>query len=167
MTNHPKVRIAAPADATTLGRCIGKAFAYDPTIDGVGGALWLAPGQPKSLSIPGQAAIGRHMLAPQSWRYILRADRLDRTVAQHRPKAPHYYLFAIGVLAESRQKGFAGALLEHTLSRADKEGMPAYLENSNPKNAPLYERHGFVANSPFNPSGGCPPLIPMWREPRT
>jgi hypothetical protein len=52
-------------------------------------------------------------------------------------------------------------------ARCDKEGMPAYLENSNPLNEPLYNRHGFEKMQDSLPvPKGCPPLMPMWRRPR-
>ncbi len=55
-------------------------------------------------------------------------------------------------------------MLAANLERADAAGMPAYLENSNPRNTPLYERHGFVAQKNIAPKG-CPPLLAMWRKP--
>jgi hypothetical protein len=56
-------------------------------------------------------------------------------------------------------------MLEATLKRADAAGMPAYLENSNPKNTKLYERAGFVTQKSIAPPG-APPLLAMWREAR-
>lgn len=41
--------------------------------------------------------------------------------------------------------------------------MPAYLENSNPRNAPLCERGGFVAQKNILPDD-VPPLISMLRK---
>ena len=62
-------------------------------------------------------------------------------------------------------KGLGSAILEATLKRADELRLPAYLENSNPKNTRLYERAGFVARGNILPEG--PPLIAMWREVNT
>lgn len=53
-------------------------------------------------------------------------------------------------------------MLAATLKRADEKAMPAYLENSNPRNARLYERAGFIAGRNIAPPG-APPLIAMWR----
>ena len=50
-----------------------------------------------------------------------------------------------------------------TLERVDAAGAPAYLENSNPRNTPLYQRHGFVARKNIAPHG-CPPMVAMWRN---
>ena len=56
-------------------------------------------------------------------------------------------------------------MLEATVKRVDEIGVPAYLENSNPRNTKLYERAGFAARKDIAPAG-APPLIAMWREKR-
>jgi len=56
-------------------------------------------------------------------------------------------------------------MLEATVKRADAMGVPAYLENSNPRNTKLYERAGFVARKNIAPPG-APPLVGMWRDRR-
>jgi hypothetical protein len=55
-----------------------------------------------------------------------------------------------------------GLGLEATLARVDAAGTPAYLENSNPKNTPLYQRHGFGVQHNIAPDA-APPLLAMWR----
>jgi predicted acetyltransferase len=42
-----------------------------------------------------------------------------------------------------QSKGFGSALLQHTLIQFDRDNKLAYLESSNPRNIPLYKRHGF------------------------
>jgi hypothetical protein len=41
----------------------------------------------------------------------------------------------------------------------------AYLESSNLRNVPLYERHGFKVLGTIQ-AGGSPPITPMLRKPR-
>ena len=77
--------------------------------------------------------------------------------------APHYYLFAVGVRKGAQGKGLGGRLIREGLARADAEGAPAYLENSNPKNTPLYERLGFRPTAPLPLPDGAPPLLGMLR----
>jgi hypothetical protein len=50
------------------------------------------------------------------------------------------------------------------LERADAEGLPVYLESSNPRNLTFYRRHGFEAWGEVirMPEGG-PSVQPMWR----
>ena len=59
------------------------------------------------------------------------------------PKWPHYYLEFLGVEPEFQGKGFGSALLKFLTEKADSEHMGCYLENSNPRNNPLYQRFGF------------------------
>ena len=40
-------------------------------------------------------------------------------------------------------RGLGSQLLKHTLVAVDKDRLPAFLETANPRNVPLYERHGF------------------------
>jgi GNAT superfamily N-acetyltransferase len=81
------------------------------------------------------------------------------------PTEPHWYLAILGVRPERTGRGLGGALLEPGLARADAEGMPSYLENSNPRNVPFYERHGFdVVAEHWLPNG--PVLTYMWRPAR-
>jgi ribosomal protein S18 acetylase RimI-like enzyme len=71
----------------------------------------------------------------------------------------------IGVDPARQGRGLGSALLAHTLSRCDAEGALAYLESSNPKNTPLYERHGFEVLGQIAPAD-FPGLTPMLRRPR-
>jgi len=80
------------------------------------------------------------------------------------PSQPHWYLPLIGVDPAKQGSGLGGALLRAVLNRCDREGMPAYLESSNPRNITLYERHGFQRRGEIR-MGSCPPIVPMWRNP--
>lgn len=94
-----------------------------------------------------------------------RGSAIGDAMEKHHPKQPHYYLSFIAVAPRLQGLGLGSAILEATLRRADDEGWNAYLENSNPKNTRLYERHGFVARGNIAPEG-APPLIAMWRDKR-
>jgi ribosomal protein S18 acetylase RimI-like enzyme len=125
--------------------------------DGAAVALWLPPGVGPDMESLG-AALATHE-APEGG-----AEFFDRQMAFH-PEAPHWYLPFIGVDPAGQGRGLGSALLAHGVARADAIGMPCYLESTNPRNLPLYERFGFrvigkiqVANSP--------PMHPMWREAR-
>ncbi len=83
---------------------------------------------------------------------------------QH-PHDNHFYLAFLAVAPRLQGMGLGSAILEATVKRADEARMPAYLENSNPKNTRLYERAGFVTQKNISP-GGAPPLMAMWRDAR-
>jgi ribosomal protein S18 acetylase RimI-like enzyme len=94
-----------------------------------------------------------------------RVLKVINALDKNHPREPdHYYLFMIGVHTDHQGQGLGSTILAKTLEAVDAEGMPAYLENSNPRNMPLYERHGFkvVKEVKFEPNG--PSLWPMWRE---
>ncbi len=56
--------------------------------------------------------------------------------------------------------------MAENLAHIDEEGMPAYLESSNPANNHRYERFGFVKIGAFFPPGGETPVTTMWRDAR-
>ena len=132
------------------------------TNDGKGTALWTPPGRWATfgalLSAPKLVqAVGVRRI-PQSLASVSR-------VQAHHPKAPHYYLFAIGVDPAHHGRGIGSALLREVLSRCDAEGASAYLEASTRGSSKLYERHGFRVTEelPVAPNG--PPVWLMWRDP--
>jgi GNAT superfamily N-acetyltransferase len=82
----------------------------------------------------------------------------------HHPHEPHEYLWFVGVVPAARGRGIGSALMAPVLQRADRAGVPAYLEATSPRNKALYERHGFRATAPIT-VGGTPPIWPMYRPP--
>jgi predicted GNAT family acetyltransferase len=58
------------------------------------------------------------------------------------------------------------ALLAENLALIDAEGLPSYLESSNPANDARYERVGFVRVGEFTTPDGVRTVTTMWREPR-
>jgi GNAT superfamily N-acetyltransferase len=89
-------------------------------------------------------------------------ERLDDA---HPDRPPHYYLSLLGTHPDHRGKGLGMALLAENLATIDSEGMPAYLESSNPENDPRYERLGFVRVGEFQRPDGQLTCSTMWREP--
>ncbi len=92
---------------------------------------------------------------------------LVHTLERNHPASPpHYYLPFVGVAPDRRGMGIGTALLRATLSRLDREGLGAYLENSNPRNAGLYERLGFATLRTLRMPDDGPSIWCMWRGPR-
>jgi ribosomal protein S18 acetylase RimI-like enzyme len=89
---------------------------------------------------------------------------LDSEEYAKKPSKPHFYLVILGVQPDRQGVGLGSMLLSHTLSQLDALGMPAYLENSNPVNMPLYLRHGFRVIDEIKQYGG-PSEWCMWRDP--
>lgn len=91
-------------------------------------------------------------------------ELLERFEAAHPQNEPHYYLSLLGTHPAHAGRGLGMGLLAENLARIDREGMPAYLESSNPANNHRYERYGFAKIGEFYPPGGNTPVTTMWRD---
>ena len=128
-----------------------------------GAAAWLGPGQ--------------KLHWPMTWSNLVNVMRLGGVrgiyrmllsaiaTEKHHPKAPHYYLFAIGVKPAYKGQGLGTSLISQILKTCDTEGVPAYLENSKEENLPFYTGHGFKVIKQIRFANTAPPLWLMWREP--
>jgi len=86
-------------------------------------------------------------------------------MGRYHPTDPHWYLPLIGVDPSQQGKGYGSALMQHALVPCDRDNKIAYLESTNPRNIPLYERHGFEILGTIQ-VGTSPPIFPMLRKPR-
>jgi ribosomal protein S18 acetylase RimI-like enzyme len=59
------------------------------------------------------------------------------------PAEPHWNLQVLGIRREAQGQGLGSQLLQPVLSRADRDGVPCYLETADPANLPFYQRFGF------------------------
>ena len=141
----------------------GNAFAHGSAyyVDGyAGAALWLPPEVSPDentlvdlLRHTGYAPVQKDVFA------------VFEQMARYHPQEPHWFLPLIGVDPVQQGKGFGGALMQHALGPCDRDRTLAYLESSNPKNIPLYERYGFELLGTIQ-VGTSPPIFPMLRKPR-
>src|SRR3954453_3016347 len=131
--------------------------------DGVGAALWSAPGswalpmtEVAREGVPSTRAFGRN---------LLRALRCQLSIeAKHPKEPPHWYLGYLGVAPGHQGQGVGARMLRAVLDQADATGTPAYLESSNERNLSLYERHGFAVVEAAPLLGVGPTVWRMWRE---
>jgi ribosomal protein S18 acetylase RimI-like enzyme len=165
--NDPAVRWMYPRDTqyrTHFPKFVrlfaGGAFSRgtaDTIAEGGGVALWLPPGVQ-----PAEAPLLTHLQVsvaePQQPAML---ELLGQMGAFH-PTEPHWYLPLIGVDPRLQGRGLGAALLAESLRRCDRDGLPAYLEATNPRNMSLYERHGFRPIGQIQ-AGDSPFLIPMLR----
>ena len=112
--------------------------------------------------VPERSAAPTASPGESSFARVLRG--IGRIDGRH-PKAPHWYLFAIGVDPDHQGRGVGSALLDAVLSRCDELGEPAYLEASTEANARLYARYGFTFVESVDVEPGGPTARLMWREP--
>ena len=125
-----------------------------------GAALWLPPGvEPREDEL---VAIIERTLPDELRQGVL--SQLEQMAGYH-PEGPHWYLPMIGVDPARQNQGHGSALMAHATARCDRDKLPAYLESTNPRNIPLYRRHGFEILGKIE-VGSAPPIFPMLRRPR-
>ena len=124
-----------------------------------GAALWVPPGAPDTSTLALLPAMARvaGLGLPRVLRGVAAMDAVH-------PHEAHYYLPYVGVVPEHQGRGLGVALLEPMLERADREGVPAYLEASTEASRRLYLRLGFEDCADLRLPDG-PRMWPMWRTP--
>ena len=139
----------------------GRAFSEgtaDSIDDCAGVALWLPPG-----AGPDEEPMGTLLTE------AVPEDEQDEVFAlldqmgEFHPVESHWYLPLMGVDANRQGRGYGSALLRHALQRCDRDGLPAYLEATSPRNRALYAAHGFEEMGVIQ-TGGSPPMWPMMRR---
>jgi ribosomal protein S18 acetylase RimI-like enzyme len=134
------------------------------TADRRAAACWTPPGS-CGASLPAQILLLAEYFRICGRDRFLKVTRAFAPLQMRHPHRPHFYLFFLGVLPASQGVGLGSALLRSMLERCDAKGIPAYLENSNQRNLPLYRRQGFEVRERFQLAPDGPPLWLMWREP--
>jgi ribosomal protein S18 acetylase RimI-like enzyme len=154
------------AVATKIAAPFGHTFTT-PAVEG--GALWLPPG--KAILGMGQM-IGAGMLAApfkfglsSFMRFMNLMNHMEHLHKRDVPQ-DHWYLMVLGVDPPRQGQGLGGALIAPILERADREGLPCYLETMKEINVTFYRKHGFeVVVDDVIPKGG-PRYWTMLRQPK-
>jgi GNAT superfamily N-acetyltransferase len=137
----------------------GRAFEHgtaDITEGACAAALWLPPGVE-----PDEAEMDAGALRPE---IAEDSGGVLKGMAEHHPREPHWYLPLIAADPNWIGQGLGTRLMKHALRRCDEQGVPAYLESSNPRNISLYQRHGFRIIGRIQ-TGSSPVMTPMLRPP--
>jgi ribosomal protein S18 acetylase RimI-like enzyme len=140
----------------------GKAFTHRSAyyVDGyAAAALWLPPDV-----LPDDdmlSSVFQRSLSEQRQKDVIAV--FDH-MGHYHPSEPHWHLPLMGVDPLKQGKGFGSALMQHALVRCDRDNKLAYLESSNPRNIPFYERYGFELLSTIQ-IGTSPHIFPMLRRP--
>ena len=122
-----------------------------------GAALWLPPGVSPDEEGLGQV-LEDHVDAERQEQVFAVMEQVG---AGH-PEDAHWYLPAMGVDPKEQGKGFGAALLGESLGICDTSRRLAYLESTNPRNIPFYQRHGFEVEGEIQ-IDGSPVLTRMLR----
>ena len=79
---------------------------------------------------------------------------------------PHWYLYGVGVKPSRQGQEVGSALLRQVLVRADRDALTCYLDTTNEKNLPFYERLGFKVAACEQATRKSPQVWAMVREGR-
>lgn len=169
-STDPMARWAYPDPATylaampeTIKAFGGSGFAHGTVHladDGAAAAMWLPPG----VESDGQrlAELTEQYTPPERLPAMMQV--FEQMGAYH-PDEPCWFLPLIGVDPARQGRGYGSALLGHALKQCDRDNVAAYLESSNPRNIPLYERYGFRVLGSIQ-FGSSPTVVPMLRPPQ-
>jgi GNAT superfamily N-acetyltransferase len=129
-------------------------------------SLWIPPGKPelKPEDEGPFEALLREQLGADAERVLDSFERFDRAHPHHR--GDHYYLSLLATHPDHAGRGAGMGLLADNLARIDAEGMPAFLESSNPANDHRYARLGFASCGSFELGEDGPSVTQMWRDAR-
>lgn len=111
-----------------------------------GAAVWLPPGAttltPDRLDQVGFLAAPARLGTEAFARFERFVAHL---VARHTSLVPepHWYLMMLGVEPQAQGRGTGHLLMQPLLDRADREGLPCYLETARERNLSFGTRHGF------------------------
>lgn len=136
------------------------------TTDVAGCALWAPPGRWRTPDdvVERLAPAMSEEYTPDEFGRLLTFFAVQE---EHHPgDEEHWYLGALAVDPARQGQGIGSACMRPLLARLDEEGAPAYLESSNARNVPLYERHGFRVTGIVDLPDLGPPVWRMWRDPR-
>lgn len=127
--------------------------------DGLGVVFCLPPGVDVGEATLSEALTPRFPDADQISMRVLAKKSIEI-----RPDEAHWYLPMMGVDPVCQRLGLGAQLMKTVCEHFDRDGLPAFLESSNPKNLSLYRRFGFEVLQDVQ-EGTSPTITLMWREP--
>lgn len=122
--------------------------------------MWMAPG----IELDGDAIVAKFESSVHESQLDDVMAVIEQMDAAH-PTDPHWYLPWFGVDCARQGGGLGSALLQPCLEIVGRDHLSAYLDSTNHRNIPFYERHGFQVTGERQ-AGACPPLTSMLRDAR-
>lgn len=112
-------------------------------------ALWLPPGafpwSPRRQARASPALLRTALAAPRA---AVSFARLGAAAARTAPGEAHWHLEALGVHPRAQHRGWGDRVIRPGLQRADADGLPCYVETSDPANVGFYSHFGFEVAAP-------------------
>lgn len=128
--------------------------------DGSAVAVWVPPGTREDEDV----LVASLMQTVESSKHADLMSMLDQISTLQR-ESPHWHLPWFGVDPFRQGRGLGQQLMRACLREIDAKNHAAYLESTNPRNLPFYERLGFTVSGRIEVPG-CPPMISMFRKAR-
>ena len=94
---------------------------------------------------------------------LQRIEAYEEAALAMTPDQPHWYLGVLGTDPAHRGLGLARAVIRPVLERADRDGLPAFLETATPENLPFYAGFGFEESAHADLRDG-PTVRALWRS---
>lgn len=135
------------------------------TTDLAGAAIWQPPGQWRTPEDKVGEIVEKYdgkLLHEEVDRFLTFLGMIED---EHPDEPEHWYLEVLAADLDRQGQGIGSACMRPVLERADADATPCYLESSNLKNVPLYERHGFKVVDVVDLPDDGPSLWLMWRDP--
>ena len=122
----------------------GFILSTSPSLEGI--AVWL-PSSSIHRNLIDQIRFGALTIYLKQGKEIINrqvsASEYMKSLHRSQLSVPHLYLSTIGIDETHRGKGLASSLIQPMLDKADREGLPCYLDTHNENNVGLYQRFGF------------------------
>ena len=155
-------KVRSPAHFTAAlnyGQMFGEVYSAP---NGVGASIWLKPGEteftPERSAAAGFTELPYKMGEDAFERFFTALEFAEQFHKEDLP-APHWYTMVLGVDPAFQGQGYGKALLDPILSQAKADGLPVYLETSQPANVSFYQKMGFrVLRELVEPSSS----VTMW-----
>ena len=131
-------------------------------------AVWSLMGrEPNHLGRMFQIVLG--FVKKLGFRTTFRMGPMFDALHRAHPIKPHVHLMLFATHPNAQGQGLGSAVMRKMTQYLDQHQLPAYLESSNVRNLPFYQRHGFeIVEQPISTlPKGIPTCTSMWREPRT
>lgn len=129
-------------------------------------AVWIPPGETElsdELDAELQRLVYENFPGGPATSMFELYDRMERA---HPWSIPHAYLSILATHPDHRGHGIGQQLLAANLVDWDAQGVPSYLESTNPGNLHRYERAGYRAVDTVVAVLDDAVITTMWRDPR-
>jgi len=130
--------------ALRMGQLFGEVYVTgDPP---VGAAVWFPP-HLWELTAAQLAEAGalelEHALPAGAFGRFMAIEKFGEQLHRRDAAFPHWYLAVLGVEPAMQGRGLGGALMRPVLEKADRQGLPCYLETATDVNVSFYRNYGF------------------------